>query len=215
MAVSDELIGFAREALARGLSRPQIEAALTQAGWSPEQVSGALAAFAAVDFPIPVPRPRPSLSAKEAFMYLLLFTTLYLVAFNLGRVVFEIINAALPDPASAVEDAYSRGDSLRFSVSSLIVALPVFLLMSRLTNRAATLDPTKRMSPVRRWLTYLTLFVAACVLIGDFTSLVYSFLGGELTARFVLKVLTVGAIAGSVFWYYVSDLRLDEKDVRK
>jgi len=51
-------------------------------------------------------------------------------------------------------------------------------------------------------------------LIGDFTSLVYSLLGGELTVRFVLKVLTVGVIAGTIFWYYLSDLRLDEKDVK-
>jgi hypothetical protein len=86
--------------------------------------------------------------------------------------------------------------------------------MSRLTNRDAHVDPTKRTSPVRRWLTYLTLFVATCVLIGDFMSLVYSFLGGELTVRFVLKVLTVGVIAGTGFWYYLSDLRLDEKEIK-
>jgi hypothetical protein len=67
---------------------------------------------------------------------------------------------------------------------------------------------------VRRWLTYLTLFIAACVLIGDFVSLVYNVLGGELTVRFVLKVLTVGIIAGTVFWYYLSELRLDERDPR-
>jgi hypothetical protein len=32
-------------------------------------------------------------------------------------------------------------------------------------------------------------------------------LQGELTARFVLKVLTVIVIAGSVFWYYLGSLR--------
>ena len=82
MAVSDDLVGFVRDALARGLFRPQVEDALRQAGWNREQVTGALGAFATVEFPIPVPRPRPSLSAREAFMYLLLFTTLYVVAFN-------------------------------------------------------------------------------------------------------------------------------------
>ena len=213
MAVSDELIGFVRDALVRGLSRPQVEEALRQAGWNREQVNGALGAFAAVEFPIPVPRPRPSLSAREAFMYLLLFTTLYIVAFNLGNLLFQFIDRAFPDPGSSLPETYFR-QAIRFSVSSLIVALPVFLYMSRLTNRATNLDPNKRASPVRRWLTYLTLFVAACVLIGDFTSLVYSFLGGELTVRFVLKVLTVGVIAGTVFWYYLSDLRRDEKEVK-
>ena len=209
MAASDELIGFVREALTRGLSRREVEAALVQAGWSSEQVRAALAAFAPVDFPVPVPRPRASLSAREAFTYLLVFATLYTVAFNLGRLAFLFINIAFPDPATSASEAYIA-DSVRWSIASLIVALPVFLFMSRAANRAVQHDPTVRMSPVRRWLTYLTLFIAACVLIGDFISLVYNALGGELTARFILKVLTVGLIAGAVFWYYLSDLRSDE-----
>lgn len=84
MAISEELNGFVRDTLTRGLSRSQIGNVLEEAGWTREQVNGALAAFAAVDFPVPVPRPRPSLSAREAFMYLLVFTSLYIVAFNLG-----------------------------------------------------------------------------------------------------------------------------------
>jgi hypothetical protein len=211
MAANDQLIGFVRDALARGVERPRVEAALKQAGWDPKQVSAALGAFAVIDFPVPVPRPRTSLSAREAFVYLLLFSTMYVVAFQFGSLLFDFINRAFPDPASSPFERFQR-ESIRFSVSSLIVALPVFLYMSRLTNRETTLDPTKRMSPVRRWLTYLTLFSAACVLIGDVTTLVYSLLGGELTTRFVLKVLVVGAIAGTVFWFYVSDLRVDEQD---
>ena len=185
MAANDQLIGFVRDALARGVERPRVEAALKQAGWDPKQVSAALGAFAVIDFPVPVPRPRTSLSAREAFMYLLLFSTLYVVAFQFGSLLFDFINAAFPDPASRTFERVPR-ESIRFSVSSLIVALPVFLYMSRLTNRETALDPAKRTSPVRRWLTYLTLFSAACVLIGDVTTLVYSLLGGELTTRFVL-----------------------------
>ncbi len=202
MAGPDELMGFVRESLARGLTREQVAEALAEAGWAREQVSGALAAFARVDFPVPVPRPRPSLSARDAFMYLLLFTTLYGVAFNIGNLLFELINRAFPDPAWRIEERAFR-DSVRFSISALVVALPIFLWLSRLTNRDVDRDPAKSSSPVRRWLTYLTLFVAACVLIGDFTSLVYRLLGGEITVRFVLKALTVGAIAGTVFWYYL------------
>lgn len=209
MATSDELIGFVREALGRGLPRAEVEHVLRQAGWPPDQVSGALSAFAPLEFPVPVPRPRPSLSAREAFMYLLLFSTLYVVAFNLGSLVFQFINRAFPDPATA--PFIDPRDSIRFAVSALIVGLPVFLYMSRLTRRAIDADPHGRTSPVRRWLTYLTLFVAACVLIGDVTSLIYNLLGGELTIRFVLKSLTVGAIAGAAFWYYLSELRRDEE----
>jgi hypothetical protein len=211
MAASDELIGFVREALSRGVPRPEVEGVLRRAGWDPKQIDAALAAFAAVDFPIAVPRPRTSLSARDAFFYLLLFSSMYIVAFQFGSLLFDFINRVFPDPAATELERFQR-DSIRFSVSSLIVALPVFLYISRLTNRETALDPSKRSSPVRRWLTYLTLFSAACVLIGDVTTLIYSLLGGELTTRFVLKVLVVAAIAGTIFWFYVSDMRADERE---
>jgi hypothetical protein len=50
------------------------------------------------------------------------------------------------------------------------------------------------------------------VLLGDLIALVYNLLGGDLTARFVLKVLTIGVIAGAVFAYYLTDLRGDDRD---
>jgi hypothetical protein len=66
--MSDELIAFVKEALARGLPKADIERALASAGWPEEAVHGALASFADVAFPIPVPRPRPYVSAREAFL---------------------------------------------------------------------------------------------------------------------------------------------------
>lgn len=91
-------------------------------------------------------------------------------------------------------------------------AFPVFLYVSRLTSRTITSDPVKRGSKIYRQLTYLTLFVAAGILIGDFAVLVYNFLGGELAVRFVLKVLIVGSIAGSIYGYYLLDLRRSERE---
>jgi len=214
MAISNELLGFVRDALGRGLSRLQIEDALKQAGWDPAQIKGALAEFADIDFPIPVPRPRPYLSAREAFLYLVLFSTLYVSAYNLGTLLFQFINRAFPDPAAGAWNEYSD-TAVRWSVSSLIVAFPVYLYVSLLISRAIRQDPGKRASNIRRWLTYLTLFVAAAVLIGDFTTLVYNFLGGELTTRFVLKVATVGCIAGAIFGYYLWSLRHEEKEIEK
>jgi hypothetical protein len=213
MALAEELVRFVREALARGRSRTEVADALEQAGWGRDQVHRALDAFAPIDFPVPVPRPRPSLSARQAFTYLLLFSTLYFGAYHLGSLVFQFVDWARPDPATSVTAEYVR-DSIRFSVSALVVTMPLFLYMSMLTNRELAADPNQRTSPVRRWLTYLTLFIAACVLIGDVTTLVYSLLGGELTTRFVLKVVTVAVIAGTSFWYYLSALRRDEQRIQ-
>jgi hypothetical protein len=213
MAGSDELIAFVKEALARGLPRDQIDGALRTAGWRPEQIAKALSAYSAVDFPVPVPRPRASLSAREAFLYLLQFSTLYTVAYQLGSLLFELVNRAYPDPSV---DVYGNpAVSMRWAVSAMIAAFPVFLWVSALNSRAVRDDPIARMSPVRRWLTYLTLFGAACTLIGDAMTLVYNALGGELTTRLVFKVLIVGAIAGGIYWYYLGDLAADERDAKQ
>jgi hypothetical protein len=212
MAGNEELLSFVKEAMGRGLPRSQIEAALLKAGWGEDQVRNALDAFADIEFPIPVPRPRPYLSARDAFLYLVLFTTLYISAYNLGHLIFQFINHAFPSPtAPRALATYSRL-AIRWSVSALIIAFPIFLYLSRVLHRAVARDPGKRGSKVRKWLTYVTLFIAACILIGDLTTLVYNVLGGELTLRFILKVLTVGAIAGTIFGYYLWDLRKDESE---
>ncbi len=212
MAASDELQQFVRDSLSRGLPRAEIEAVLLAAGWPADQVRGALAGFAEVEFPVPVPRPAPYLSAFEAFLYLVLFSTLYASAFHLGALVFQLVDRAFPDPAEAEWVTGRSREAIRWAVSTLVVAFPVFLYVSSRVSRRLRLDPSKRASKIRKWLTYVTLFLAACVLIGDVTSLVYRFLGGELTTRFVLKAATVGAIAGSIFGYYLWDLRRDEEE---
>ncbi|HEY4583795.1 MAG TPA: DUF5671 domain-containing protein, partial [Lysobacter sp.] len=207
---SQDLELFVRDALLRGQSRAAIDAALVQAGWSPQQTHSVLDAYADVDFPVPVPRPRASLSAREAFAYLVMFATLYFGAWNLGSLLFDLINRTWPDPAMTGYVFRSGDGSIRWSMAALIIAFPVFVFVARRVARDVGLHPIKRLSAVRRWLTYITLFVAATVLIGDTTTLVYNALGGELTLRFVLKVLVVGAIAGGVFGYYLRDLRCEE-----
>jgi len=214
MAINDELLQFVKDALAHGTPRNAIKDTLLEAGWRADQVESALASYAPSDFPIPVPVPKPYLSARDAFMYLVLFTTLYLTTFNLGRLIFQFINIGVPGPAAY----YSYGDSarqaIRFSAASLIIAFPIFVYLSLLIGRSIKRDPGKRASKVRKWLTYMTLFVAAAIIIGDLTWLVYSFLGGDMSLRFALKAATVIAIAGGIFGYYLWDLRQEEREIK-
>ena len=207
-ATSDDVTDFVRAALERGLPRPSIETALLDAGWPRQKVARALRAFSEVDFPLPVPRPQPYLSAREAFVYLLLFTALFLSAYHFGSILFELIERTWPDPAgSRFSDT-----SLRWSVSNVVVSFPLYLYLTLRQGRELRRDPGKRASKVRKWLTYMTLFFAAGFLIGDLVALVFYFLGGELTVRFGLKVLVVAAIAGTAFGYYLRDLRRDEEE---
>lgn len=199
---------FIEQALAAGQSRQAITGALLAAGWDRRQVEDVLARWAEVDFPLPVPRPRASLSAREAFEYLVLFTTLHLSAWHLGHLWFAMVNQLFPDPVGF--GARLDSSSARWSVATLLICWPVFTWLSSRIARATERQPIKRLSPVRRWLTYLTLFITAAVLIGDLTALVQHVLAGELGIRFLLKVLAVGVIAGTGFGWYLYDLRREE-----
>ena len=183
---------------------------LKQAGWAEADVKAVIEAFAAIDYPIPVPRPKPYLSAREVFVYLVSFTALYVSAYNLGSLAFQFIDRAFPDPLQPANFLSYSAEAIRWNISALAVAFPLFLIMFRSITKAIARDPTKRGSKPRKWLTYITLFVAAVSLIGDSISLVYNVLGGELTVRFILKVTTVAVIAGGTFIYFLLDMRKEE-----
>ncbi|MCR4278461.1 MAG: DUF5671 domain-containing protein [bacterium] len=207
-----ELKTFVRDALLKEIPRKQIQSQLTKAGWPKDEIKSAMDAYADVEFAVPVPLRKPYLSAREAFLHLVMFMALYISAIGLGTLLFQFINIWLPDPIQQYYMIDGIRQSLRMGTSSLIIAFPIFLWMTMLVRGAMKKDPEKRDSKIRRWLTYITLFVAAGIIIGDLIGLLNSLLGGELTLRFFLKALIVGGISSSIFGYYLTDLRSVEKE---
>lgn len=198
---------FVQKGLERGVSREQIASELQKGGWSPREIAEALDAFVESELPLAVPRKRVSSRPKETFLFLMLFAPLYMAAFALGSVLFDLIN--LTFPASNQNIQYSIV-SLRYGIACVVVAFPVFLWMHTLIKREAARNPGQRISPVRRWLTYLTLFIAAISIVADLITLIVTFLEGEITVRFLLKVLVIAVMAAGAFVYYLRDLRHDE-----
>jgi len=207
-----ELIEFVKEGLERGQSRDAISEALTQAGWKNDEIKNAMFSFADVAFPVAVPRPRPYLSARVAFLYLLFFIMLAIVAWSLGSLFFAMINTAFPDAAQQ-SNSYRGARTvrqIRSGVSGLIVGAPIFFFLARLLSKARKKDPELQRSQIRKWLTYITLVIAGATLVGDAISLVYNLLDGELSTRFVLKSLVIALIAGSIFVYFLKDAERDD-----
>ena len=151
--------------------------------------------------------------ARDAFLYLLMFAVLYVSAFQLANLLFSLINLAFPNELNQFEGVRAAS-SIRWATASLIIAFPLFLWVARKLGRELRQDPNRRQSAVRRWLTYLTLLVAAGFIVGDLITLVYNLLSGELTVRFILKVLVVAAITGTIFGYYLGLARRDGEAAR-
>ena len=97
------------------------------------------------------------------------------------------------------------------AIASIVITFPLYLFFMWRIFKAAAKDPERRQSKIRKWLTYLTLVVAAGFIIGDSIFLLAEFLGGELSIRFFLKALTILVISGSVFGFYLWDLQREEQ----
>ncbi|MBP9822412.1 MAG: hypothetical protein KBC81_03160 [Candidatus Pacebacteria bacterium] len=145
---------------------------------------------------------------RDVFLYLLGLVTLVMSAGSFGALIYSYIDIKFPDVLRYGASLASANYSLiRSALAVLIVAFPVFFWASRVLHKDVVNEPAKRDIRVRRWLLYFTVFVAGLVIIGDLITLIQSFLNGDLTTPFILKVLTVFFIAGSVLFYYLSELR--------
>lgn len=212
MAAADTELGlFVKDALMRGASRDEIETALTDAGWPGEQVREALSGYAESEFVVPVPRPKPYLTARDAFIYLVLFWALGLSAYYLGLLIFHLIDMVFQDPAPLRPGSWGQ-DKIRWAISVLVVSFPLYLYLAKKTAAEVEAEASKRTSKVRKWLTYMTLFVASTIIISALVTLIYKFLMGDLTIQVTLKILTVAVIASVIFFYYLRSVSGHESE---
>ncbi len=145
---------------------------------------------------------------RDTFLYLLGLITLVASAVSFGMLVYQYIDIRFPDILQYGYSAPSANYSLiRTALASLVVVFPVFFWVSRVLHKDVVTEPEKRNLRIRRWLLYFTVFIAGLVVIGDLVTLINSFLNGDLTTAFILKVITIFFIAGSTLFYYLSELQ--------
>lgn len=203
------LIDFIKESLQIGQSRETIQQALEKAGWRRKEIIAALDLYDDSDFPIAVPKPKPYLSAREAFLYIFFFVLLGIAAYNLGTLLFRLIDHFVPSDTGANVSPYHMS-RIRGSIAGLIVSLPIFIFVARTLQKNRRSNPMMQRSRIRKWLTYISLIIAGCTLIGDAIALLTEFLNGELSLRFGLKSLVIAAIAGGIFGYFIRDVELGD-----
>lgn len=157
-------------------------------------------------YPINMPSQstHPKSSPRDVFLYLLLIITLYVSVGSFTALLFQYVNVLFPDP---LEYGHGALDTIRRSTAALVIVFPVYLFLAVLLTRDVAHDTRKADLRVRKWLLSLTLFLAALAIIGDLVTVLYNFLSGELSVRFTLKACSVLGIAGTVFGYYLWDMR--------
>ena len=204
--MDEQLTAFVDHARERGLDLATLRVLLSSAGWKDKDIAQAIAAR---ELDLPVPEPGSTTSARDTFLHVLTFAALYTWIIALIVLLFNFVNLAHPDPAQSaslyrIDLAHS---AIRQSLASIVVAFPVFLILWRGLLRKRAAHPEQAPATVRRGLTYLSLFVGAVTLASDVIALIYYLFEGELTARFVLKVVALFVITGAAFLYLALTLR--------
>lgn len=150
---------------------------------------------------------KPSVTPKDFFLWAGAMISLYTSVIAFLNLVFSYINYLYPDTLNNYwVDPYQSGISAY--MATVIVALPLFVFLMRLIRKTITLDETRQDLWVRRWALVLTLFISAAAIIITFIVLLTTFLNGEeMTARFLLKVLSVILVAGTAFVYFLADIK--------
>jgi hypothetical protein len=127
-------------------------------------------------------------SPKDFFLHLGVIATLYTVAISFINLAWRIIDFAFPSEAF-----YARfyGSPISGPVATLIIVFPVFIILSWLLNREYKNTPEKRGLWIRKWLVYITLFIAGIVIIVDL----------------IIVLISLLLVALAIFGYYIADLR--------
>jgi hypothetical protein len=129
------------------------------------------------------------------------------------NLVFETLNKRFPDVLNA---SYQYGystyeyDSIRMALATLIIFFPVFVVISYFWKKFSRGEMGRIDKIIRKWVMYIILFLSSIVLMVDLVVLIRYFISGEITTRFILKIIVVLITAGIVGKYYIFEL-LDNK----
>lgn len=147
----------------------------------------------------------PKSIARDFFLYLFTVGVLYVCIGTFINLLFEYIDRLFPD--SVFHSFIGYSSSIRFSIAALIILFPIYTTLTWFLRKDVIAHPEKRDFGVRKFLIYLTLFLAAIAAVVDLVTLIYHFLEGELTIRFFMKIFAVFLVSGAVFGYYFWDMK--------
>ncbi len=209
------LADYAKGRVEAGISKAQIRDELLAVGWSEEEADAAYRdGLVALGIPVPSAADRPTMARQSSTVDIVInffsFILLGIVATALGTLYFQVINHAFPDTLATMHGGsnWFMTEAIHHAIASLVIAFPLYYLTMRFLFRRFHADEGRVESRLTKWLTYLVLLVASVTIVGDLITVLFKLLQGEVTARFLLKALTILAIAGLIFGFYFLERRM-------
>jgi len=138
---------------------------------------------------------------KDFFVHVAATIALYVAAGAIINLVVSVIDYSFPDKLAG----YFAVSSVAWPISMLVVLIPLLYVLEWILKKDILRMPEKRDLWVRRWRIYLTLFLTGATIVGDLIVLINTYINGEVTERFIFKVLAILIICGVIFTYYLLD----------
>lgn len=189
------------------MGKDSIKEQLLAVGWTEEEFDKAYAeALVVIGVPVPaVGRGAYNrASTGDVTLSLFSFILLGIVVAALINLYFSVINVFLPDKLSSYSSYYytSVSSTIHYAIAALVVALPLYYLAVRYWFKRFNDDEARTESKLTKWLTYLVLLIASVTVVVDLIVVLFQFLQGEITSRFILKAIVVLVITGMIFGFY-------------
>lgn len=202
---------------ARGKNVPddEIKNQLIAAGWPSDQVTAALSPSST----LPVPPPPPSIAHVGmwvGFLYILFFVSLYVLATAIGGIYDVWVDKAIPDLGtgnSFVSDFFDNTTLVQGYLAGIIVSYPLFMTFLILLKKQLTKQPLVANLRSRKILIYITLIGTFLIMLGNVIATIFDFLTGTVTNNVLGHLCVTILIAGSIFIYFLSEVKHDRKNV--
>ncbi len=149
------------------------------------------------------PATHSKTTPRDFFLWAGAVIALYGSVISLVTLLFEYVNITFPDAQAYYGDPY--GGAVRAAMAGVIVLVPTLIVLLRIIRKTIADEAGKAEIWVRRWALVLTIFIAVVTVLIDLITLITTFLGGELTVRFGLKVAIIMLIAAGVFMHFLAD----------
>ncbi len=150
------------------------------------------------------------LTPKFFFLSLGVLVSLIATVTSFLNLVFQTLDKKFPD---ALNSVYQYGyntysfEAARAALATLIIVFPAYLIISHFWRKVVKNGLSHIDEVIRKWMLYLILFMSSIVVIVDLVTLVRYFVSGEITDRFIYKVVITLIIAVFVGWYYICELQ--------
>lgn len=160
---------------------------------------------------------KPKFNIAFFFLSLGVLISLITSVVSFLNLAFATLDKRFPDVLNSTYQYgyYSENyEGIRIALATLIIFFPVFLILfyfwnKHIKNILGIIDEI-----IKKWLIYIIIFLSSLVSIIDLVVLIKYFLSGEITNRFIFKVLITLIIALFSGIYFLFKLKGKEKIFR-